>query len=119
MEGRASGLEPGLVIAVEERADGREDARVVGVEKGALGVVECGDVEGVRVDGDEGEDVEVEEGLLGGVPFGSVVGVARRDGADFVEVLESDAEGAVFVVCLLYTSPSPRDQRGSRMPSSA
>ena len=25
----------------------------------------------------------------------------------------------LFVVCLLYTSPSPRDQRGSRMPSSA
>ena len=24
-----------------------------------------------------------------------------------------------FEVCLLYTSPSPRDQRGSRMPSSA
>ena len=24
-----------------------------------------------------------------------------------------------FKVCLLYTSPSPRDQRGSRMPSSA
>ena len=24
-----------------------------------------------------------------------------------------------FQVCLLYTSPSPRDQRGSRMPSSA
>ena len=23
------------------------------------------------------------------------------------------------LVCLLYTSPSPRDQRGSRMPSSA
>ena len=26
---------------------------------------------------------------------------------------------AVFTDCLLYTSPSPRDQRGSRMPSSA
>ena len=25
----------------------------------------------------------------------------------------------LFVACLLYTSPSPRDQRGSRMPSSA
>ena len=25
----------------------------------------------------------------------------------------------VSTVCLLYTSPSPRDQRGSRMPSSA
>ena len=27
--------------------------------------------------------------------------------------------GGVIVGCLLYTSPSPRDQRGSRMPSSA
>ena len=26
---------------------------------------------------------------------------------------------ALFVVCLLYTSPSPRDKRQSRMPSSA
>ena len=25
----------------------------------------------------------------------------------------------VLLACLLYTSPSPRDQRGSRMPSSA
>ena len=25
----------------------------------------------------------------------------------------------LFICCLLYTSPSPRDQRGSRMPSSA
>ena len=24
-----------------------------------------------------------------------------------------------YILCLLYTSPSPRDQRGSRMPSSA
>ena len=28
-------------------------------------------------------------------------------------------EGAAAEDCLLYTSPSPRDQRGSRMPSSA
>ena len=26
---------------------------------------------------------------------------------------------STITVCLLYTSPSPRDQRGSRMPSSA
>ena len=36
----------------------------------------------------------------------------------------TDADGFVLeteagVDCLLYTSPSPRDQRGSRMPSSA
>ena len=30
-----------------------------------------------------------------------------------------DAALAHHVICLLYTSPSPRDQRGSRMPSSA
>ena len=27
--------------------------------------------------------------------------------------------GFMYSYCLLYTSPSPRDQRGSRMPSSA
>ena len=27
--------------------------------------------------------------------------------------------GSLYRLCLLYTSPSPRDQRGSRMPSSA
>ena len=38
-------------------------------------------------------------------------------------LLESEAaetlKGFLLTVCLLYTSPSPRDQRGSRMPSSA
>ena len=29
------------------------------------------------------------------------------------------SRGASLDICLLYTSPSPRDQRGSRMPSSA
>ena len=31
----------------------------------------------------------------------------------------SDYEVTEDILCLLYTSPSPRDQRGSRMPSSA
>ena len=30
-----------------------------------------------------------------------------------------ESNGDLFAGCLLYTSPSPRDQRGSRMPSSA
>ena len=33
------------------------------------------------------------------------------------DISQSDFTGSMF--CLLYTSPSPRDQRGSRMPSSA
>ena len=34
------------------------------------------------------------------------------------EMSDDDGDGT-YEVCLLYTSPSPRDQRGSRMPSSA
>ena len=66
----------------------------------------------------------------------SVVGVVQESGgkgqktevqAESVSVLGwADPEtyplqkkGMAFETCLLYTSPSPRDQRGSRMPSSA
>ena len=40
---------------------------------------------------------------------------------DFVKILQEYNCSKVHVIatCLLYTSPSPRDQRGSRMPSSA
>ena len=40
-----------------------------------------------------------------------------KDGRIFF--IELNGEFRVFLPCLLYTSPSPRDQRGSRMPSSA
>ena len=33
--------------------------------------------------------------------------------------VDREVDEARWVTCLLYTSPSPRDQRGSRMPSSA
>ena len=42
--------------------------------------------------------------------------------SDFQETLQLqllDAKAGDVITCLLYTSPSPRDQRGSRMPSSA
>ena len=42
--------------------------------------------------------------------------LADAAGADMLLVGDSLA---MVVHCLLYTSPSPRDQRGSRMPSSA
>ena len=45
--------------------------------------------------------------VLGGGPIGSEL-------AQTMQRL-----GAQVTICLLYTSPSPRDQRGSRMPSSA
>ena len=36
-----------------------------------------------------------------------------------VNFIDKGAAAGSYWVCLLYTSPSPRDQRGSRMPSSA
>ena len=50
------------------------------------------------------EKSTVRERILAGEP--------RIDGRDSSTVRE-------LAICLLYTSPSPRDQRGSRMPSSA
>ena len=40
------------------------------------------------------------------------------DGDSLINGLDTDQD-ADGMPCLLYTSPSPRDQRGSRMPSSA
>ena len=61
------------------------------------------------------------------------VGVTAKDNRLFVEAVlyryragipwrdlpERFGDFRVIHTCLLYTSPSPRDQRGSRMPSSA
>ena len=38
---------------------------------------------------------------------------------DKLKVMARSQPDDKFMLCLLYTSPSPRDQRGSRMPSSA
>ena len=50
--------------------------------------------------------------------------VTLTDGRELeAEIIGQDPEADIAVIsldaCLLYTSPSPRDQRGSRMPSSA
>ena len=52
--------------------------------------------------------------------FRSFFGAWASRTVSAVAIATTDAPTAVFSVgCLLYTSPSPRDQRGSRMPSSA
>ena len=43
----------------------------------------------------------------------------KFDGASIGAVYSSLGIAAVFMPCLLYTSPSPRDYAASRMPSSA
>ena len=66
-------------------------------------------------------DTTIEDGVLSlanfsGIPYGSstlVTGVGRLD------FLAGPKGNGQFKICLLYTSPSPRDKRQSRMPSSA
>ena len=60
----------------------------------------------------------------GGDSFASINPATEQPLAQISEATEADVDKAVKAArqaytCLLYTSPSPRDQRGSRMPSSA
>ena len=65
--------------------------------------------------------------LLAGGGYGEYVAAPKGQIAPVPEPLSLVEAGSVMEVactvwsnlCLLYTSPSPRDQRGSRMPSSA
>ena len=52
--------------------------------------------------------------------FNEVAGDAHFCASSFYDMLNNDfGWNGLNNDCLLYTSPSPRDQRGSRMPSSA
>ena len=44
---------------------------------------------------------------------------ALLGGSDIEQSSDTNSQESTPNTCLLYTSPSPRDQRGSRMPSSA
>ena len=74
--------------------------------------------------------------LVGLEMFGEVVDAVRKErnlhlgrtgvASGKTKLLSGEVDGLLLgrqvgwlEVCLLYTSPSPRDQRGSRMPSSA
>ena len=70
----------------------------------------------------EGEDAVAKNREIMGAtnPEEADAGTIRKEFA--VSIGENSVHGSDSdenAVCLLYTSPSPRDQRGSRMPSSA
>ena len=69
-------------------------------------------------------------GMITGLCLATATATAQAPGNDNVEAVidfHNLVEGQIIdsvevgrgITCLLYTSPSPRDQRGSRMPSSA
>ena len=68
-------------------------------------------------DGASGKSAKLTEALH------QALDLAEANGVDFDEY-DRDGDKVIDGIgflhsCLLYTSPSPRDQRGSRMPSSA
>ena len=58
-------------------------------------------------------DVKAVEKVNFDIPEGEILGLVGESGSGKTTL------GRSIISCLLYTSPSPRDQRGSRMPSSA
>ena len=58
---------------------------------------------------------------ISGTSTAKIVDLSDIDIASLADgfVLEYNADTSKFITCLLYTSPSPRDMRRSRMPSSA
>ena len=68
--------------------------------------------------GPKGRNVVLEKSF--GAPLITKDGVTVAKEIELEDKFENmGAQMVKEVACLLYTSPSPRDQRGSRMPSSA
>ena len=80
----------------------------------------------VRMIQESGEEVFFTNGGFAEVQPESITilvdSAVRADDLDEAKILKAKEEAEKLLKdknCLLYTSPSPRDQRGSRMPSSA
>ena len=74
------------------------------------------------------EDVKNPDTFKFATSISYVIGAALSAGAGYLGMMiavranvrtAASAQDGLNSACLLYTSPSPRDQRGSRMPSSA
>ena len=74
----------------------------------------------MQVDGGlkTGLDV-VKAAVMGAESFGFGTGPMIAMGCKYLKICHLNNCATGVATCLLYTSPSPRDQRGSRMPSSA
>ena len=101
---------------------GRFDPKEVNVGTGMVGAPACGDVMKLQIKCEPKGNTHV----IKDVKFKTYgCGSAIASSSELVEMLigktleEAKEIKNKDIACLLYTSPSPRDQRGSRMPSSA
>ena len=74
--------------------------------------IEAVDLESADSDIDDNDDAEDDDEGTGD-PLDEEGDIAADYLEELLDIADLDGD------CLLYTSPSPRDQRGSRMPSSA
>ena len=77
-------------------------------------------LQGPYITSQYGDGISCQGSTLNITPYVTTAGNFQRPYEDYYDspvydMRDLDEDGA----CLLYTSPSPRDQRGSRMPSSA
>ena len=114
--------------------DGLITSPVINLAPNAEPTGEPGKNGGKDTDVDDFGDMTIDFGLVRLVSIGSTVfyddnnnglrdpgeeSLGTKTDGKAVEIELFDASTGELVACLLYTSPSPRDQRGSRMPSSA
>ena len=115
----SKGRPEGRVVEILERSD----ACIIGrlLQEGGVCLV-------APEDKRYGQDVLIPKGATGMAKVGQVVVVELTEAPSLFgqpvgrikEVLgEVDDPGMEIEICLLYTSPSPRDRQKSRMPSSA
>ena len=90
-----------------------------GFEKGKIGPIDGTD----HIGGNYAASINLEANLPNLLPdntkteIGTFLDIGNVWGVDYDDSI--DESNKLRSSCLLYTSPSPRDQRGSRMPSSA
>ena len=65
------------------------------------------------------EGLSALSGIIIGVIVALIIANALQKKNREAKLKEHELEAKQIISCLLYTSPSPRDQRGSRMPASA
>ena len=121
LDGRETKLELAEVEAELNRATKQRDGHVVSHESGEAYVAKY-EIERLKSRRSlllhRQESLELRSPMDGIVIAGDLQnaeGMPLKVGQTLFEVAPLDQ----LRICLLYTSPSPRDQRGSRMPSSA
>ena len=123
VKGKIINAHPGPVVTLYEfePAPGIKSSRVIGLADDIARSISALSVRVAVVPGRNAIGIEIPNKDRATVYLRSVLEspLYEKSNAALSLALGVNIAGEPVVTCLLYTSPSPRDQRGSRMPSSA